>query len=34
MSAGKNLQLTENAKADGTREITANHCLNGVSLNK
>ena len=34
MSAGKKLQFTENAKADGTREITTNHYLNGVSLNR
>ena len=32
--AGKKLQFAVNAKADWTREITTNHCLNGVSLNK
>jgi hypothetical protein len=34
LSAGKNLQFAKNAKADRTREITTNHCLNGVSRNK
>ena len=34
LKAGKNHQVAENAKADGTREITTNHCLNGVDLNK